>query len=89
MSIWISVKIYCSFVTFVALFFVAVVQDENVDSDEVDSDDFDDTAQNLEDNVEEDDDGRHARMLQEITGLPSDAFGGKIELQITYLKKLP
>lgn len=52
-------------------------KDENVDSDEVDSDDFDDTAQNLEDNVEEDDDGRHARMLQEITGLPSDAFGGK------------
>lgn len=52
-------------------------KDENVDSDEVDSDDFDDTAQNLGDDVEEDDDGRHARMLQEITGLPSDAFGGK------------
>lgn len=69
---------------FRAVYIVAVVKDENVDSDEVDSDDFDDTAQNLGDNVDEDDDGRHARMLQEITGLPSDAFGGKFELQITY-----
>ncbi|XP_017247922.1 uncharacterized protein LOC108219144 [Daucus carota subsp. sativus] len=52
-------------------------KDENVDSDEFDSDDFDDEAQNLGDDVEEDDDGRHGRMLQEITGIPSDAFGGK------------
>lgn len=28
------------------------------------------------DEVEEEDDGRHSRMLQEITGLPGDAFEG-------------
>lgn len=28
---------------------------------------------------EEENDGRHSRMLQEITGLPSDAFEGSIE----------
>ncbi|KAL7118270.1 hypothetical protein ACP275_03G125400 [Erythranthe tilingii] len=48
-------------------------QDVNVTSDEDDEDD------NLEgdDEDEIEDEGRHARMLEEITGLPSDAFGGK------------
>ncbi|KAL9173485.1 hypothetical protein ABFS82_03G117800 [Erythranthe guttata] len=48
-------------------------QDVNVTSDEDDEDD------NLEgdDEDETEDEGRHARMLEEITGLPSDAFGGK------------
>lgn len=30
------------------------------------------------DDVEEEDDGRHTRMLQGITGMPSEAFEGTI-----------
>lgn len=41
--------------------------------------DFGGTDGNLEDGVEEEEDeGRHARMLEEITGLPGEAFGGSI-----------
>ena len=63
---------------------VFLLQDENVASDDEDDEnedeDVDGTRENHEGgDLEEEDDGRHARMLQEITGLPSDAFEGNIE----------
>ncbi|CAL5437272.1 unnamed protein product [Camellia sinensis] len=54
-------------------------EDENVASDD-DEDDGDANGSREDrkgDEVEEEDEGRHARMLQEITGLPAEAFEGK------------
>ncbi|CAN4097332.1 unnamed protein product [Withania somnifera] len=50
-------------------------EDENVPSDKENGDE--DGRRGDDDEEEEEDDGRHSRLLQEITGLPSDAFGGK------------
>ncbi|PIN11413.1 hypothetical protein CDL12_15982 [Handroanthus impetiginosus] len=50
-------------------------EDWKVSSDE--GEDEDDEDNHKEDDNEHEDEGRHARMLEEITGLPSDAFGGK------------
>uniref|UniRef100_A0A5B7CB94 U3 small nucleolar RNA-associated protein 14 n=1 Tax=Davidia involucrata TaxID=16924 RepID=A0A5B7CB94_DAVIN len=54
-------------------------KDENlVSDDDGEDDDVNGSGENHNgDEVEEEDDGRHARMLQEITGLPSEAFEGK------------
>ncbi|XP_061365521.1 uncharacterized protein C57A7.06 [Gastrolobium bilobum] len=52
-------------------------EDENVQSDDEDDDDYVGTMRNenaLNDDSGEEDDGRHARMLQGITGMPSEAF---------------
>ncbi|KAF8401450.1 hypothetical protein HHK36_012389 [Tetracentron sinense] len=66
----------------------AYSEDENVLSDDDDDDDDDDDGCNgrndrwdksnqSKDEVGEEDDKRHARMLQGITGMPSEAFEGK------------
>ncbi|OMO63866.1 Small-subunit processome, Utp14 [Corchorus capsularis] len=63
-------------------------EDENVssDDDDDDEDDFDvggnkrnqiEVVDHGSEGVEEEDDGRHLRMLQGITGMSSDAFEGK------------
>ncbi|PSR89519.1 Small-subunit processome, Utp14 protein [Actinidia chinensis var. chinensis] len=54
-------------------------KDENVASEEDDDDSEDDGSREGQegDEVEQEDGGRHARMLQEITGLPVEAFEGK------------
>ncbi|XP_059625658.1 uncharacterized protein C57A7.06 [Cornus florida] len=58
-------------------------EDENVASDDDSDEDINDGYMNgsrekqMGDVSEEEDDGRHSRMLQEITGLPSEAFEGK------------
>lgn len=53
-------------------------KDENVLSDDDDEDDdVRDKSEDGNDNEIEEDDGRHARMLQGITGMPSEAFEGK------------
>ncbi|KAF3947043.1 hypothetical protein CMV_026769 [Castanea mollissima] len=58
-------------------------EDENVPSDEDEDEDgdlMDNGGHKLEDShdeIEEDDDGRHVRMLEGITGMPSEAFEGK------------
>ncbi|KAK6260255.1 hypothetical protein QQP08_003937 [Theobroma cacao] len=63
-------------------------EDENVSSDDDDDDNDDDfdvggnegnLIEDLDDSdgVEEEDDGRHLRMLQGITGMSNDAFEGK------------
>ncbi|KAM7521464.1 hypothetical protein LguiA_011366 [Lonicera macranthoides] len=53
-------------------------KDENVPSDDDDDEDIDGTGEDRNgDDVQEEDDGKHSRMLQQITGLPSDAFEGK------------
>nr|GME15954.1 U3 small nucleolar RNA-associated protein 14 homolog A-like [Ipomoea batatas] len=50
-------------------------KDENVTSED---EDYEDDENNQDrDDFEEDADERHSRMLQEITGLPGDAFVGK------------
>ncbi|CAK9175337.1 unnamed protein product [Ilex paraguariensis] len=55
-----------------------VASDDEDDENEDEDEDVDGTRENHEGgDLEEEDDGRHARMLQEITGLPSDAFEGK------------
>ncbi|KAK6129619.1 hypothetical protein DH2020_036629 [Rehmannia glutinosa] len=51
-------------------------EDWKVASDEGEDDDNDDDNLDGDDN-ENQDEGRHSRMLEEITGLPSDAFGGR------------
>lgn len=71
------------------------VQDENVQSDDDDDDnDFDGDMNKVEethgkrknlgqlddDDVEEEDDERHLRMLQGITGMPTEAFDGIVLL---------
>lgn len=47
-----------------------------------DDDDEDDDSRNKSENANDDeieeDDGRHGRMLQGITGMPSEAFEGKV-----------
>lgn len=61
-----------------------LMQDENVPSDEDEDEDgdlMDNGGHKLEDShddIEEDDDGRHVRMLEGITGMPSEAFEGKV-----------
>ncbi|XP_027178713.1 U3 small nucleolar RNA-associated protein 14 homolog A [Coffea eugenioides] len=50
-------------------------EDEDVASD--DGNDEGDEANRGGDELDNEDDGRHSRMLQEITGLPGDAFEGK------------
>ncbi|XP_009609520.1 uncharacterized protein [Nicotiana tomentosiformis] len=50
-------------------------EDENVSSDEGDGDEDEDGRRGDDD--DEEDDERHSRLLQEITGLPPDAFDGK------------
>ncbi|XVF80962.1 hypothetical protein PTKIN_Ptkin15bG0117800 [Pterospermum kingtungense] len=59
-------------------------EDENLSSDDDDEDDFDVNGKGNQnedvdgsDGVEEEDDQRHLRMLQGITGMSSDAFEGK------------
>ncbi|KAG6647898.1 hypothetical protein CIPAW_07G109900 [Carya illinoinensis] len=58
-------------------------KDENVLSDDDDEDDVDEdnggskTADANGDEIEEEDGGRHVRMLQGITGMPSEAFERK------------
>ncbi|XP_031375900.1 uncharacterized protein C57A7.06-like, partial [Punica granatum] len=55
-------------------------QDEEILSDYADGDDDDGiglTSHEGEVDSEEEDDGRHTRMLQGITGMPSEAFEGK------------
>lgn len=65
---------------------VLLVQDENIASDDDDIEGEDEennrseNSSHLGDEVEEEDDGRHMRMLQGITGMPSEAFEGKIEI---------
>ncbi|KAI7982427.1 Protein NRT1/ PTR FAMILY 2.6 [Camellia lanceoleosa] len=57
-------------------YYVSTALDENVASDD-DEDDGDANGSRQDrkgDEVEEEDEGRHARMLQEITGLPAEAF---------------
>lgn len=49
-------------------------EDEDVASD--DGNDEGDEASRDSDELDNEDDGRHSRMLQEITGLPGDAFEG-------------
>lgn len=53
-------------------------KDEHVFSDDdiVGSEDYEDAVSDG-DEAEEEDDGRHARMLQAITGMPPEAFDGK------------
>ncbi|TKY61773.1 U3 small nucleolar RNA-associated protein 14 [Spatholobus suberectus] len=54
------------------------IEDENVQSDdESEDDDYTGTKRNenaMSDDSGKEDDGRHARMLQAITGMPSEAF---------------
>ncbi|XP_044508878.1 U3 small nucleolar RNA-associated protein 14-like [Mangifera indica] len=57
-------------------------EDENVLSDDDDENDYDssdrtESSKQLGDEVEDDDDERHMRMLQGITGMPSEVFEGK------------
>ncbi|KAJ9696533.1 hypothetical protein PVL29_008650 [Vitis rotundifolia] len=58
-------------------------KDENIASDDDDIEGEDEennrseNSSQLGDEVEEEDDGRHMRMLQGITGMPSEAFEGK------------
>lgn len=58
-------------------------KDENIASDDDDIEGEDEennrseNSSHLGDEVEEEDDGRHMRMLQGITGMPSEAFEGK------------
>lgn len=53
-------------------------KDEDILSDDDRRDDVEDGEEDDEDSGnEEKDDGKHARLLQEITGIPSDAFEGK------------
>jgi U3 small nucleolar RNA-associated protein 14 len=40
------------------------------------------------DEVEEDDDGRHVKMLEGITGMPSQAFEGKMVLKDVLISKV-
>ncbi|THF95295.1 hypothetical protein TEA_016837 [Camellia sinensis var. sinensis] len=56
-----------------------ISQDENVASDDAEDDgDANGSRQDRKgDEVEEEDEGRHAKMLQEITGLPAEAFEGR------------
>ncbi|XP_028786436.1 uncharacterized protein C57A7.06-like isoform X1 [Neltuma alba] len=53
-------------------------KDEDLESDDENLDDGDNwgtkDAKAMSDNSEEEDDGRHTRMLQGITGMPSEAF---------------
>ncbi|KAL6978382.1 hypothetical protein U1Q18_020050 [Sarracenia purpurea var. burkii] len=51
-------------------------KDENVESDD-DEDGGDVSGSRDDQEGDEEDEGRHARMLQEITGLPVEAFEGK------------
>ncbi|KAL3845670.1 hypothetical protein ACJIZ3_003073 [Penstemon smallii] len=55
-------------------------EDENIASDEGEDDEDEDNHKGNED------DERHSRMLQEITGLPSDAFGGK-QKKVTFVSE--
>lgn len=48
--------------------------------DDDEDDDVRDKSEDGNDNEIEEDDGRHARMLQGITGMPSEAFEGKVAL---------
>lgn len=59
--------------------FLFLMQDENVLSDDDDeNDDGRDKSEDANNDEIEEDDGRHARMLQGITGMPSEAFEGKV-----------
>ncbi|CAL5439865.1 unnamed protein product [Camellia sinensis] len=60
-----------------------ISQDENVASDDAEDDgDANGSRQDRKgDEVEEEDEGRHAKMLQEITRLPAEAFEGNISHQ--------
>ncbi|KAJ4849284.1 hypothetical protein Tsubulata_021557 [Turnera subulata] len=63
-------------------------KDENVESDDED-DDFGGGGEPPEDEAGEEDDGRHLRMLQGITGMPSDAFEEKKKKNVVIYESYP
>ncbi|XAR61346.1 hypothetical protein NMG60_11035024 [Bertholletia excelsa] len=65
-------------------------EDENVASEEdEDNGDPNGSMEEEGDEVEEEDEGRHARMLKEITGLPAEAFEGKKRKEIVISEAYP
>lgn len=57
------------------------------DENDYDSSDRTESSKQLGDEVEDDDDERHMRMLQGITGMPSEVFEGNTATKISPLVK--
>lgn len=62
-----------------------LMQDENISSDDDEDVGCSDGADPSNAEAEDEDEGRHIRMLQEITGMPSETFQGNGFLSSSYL----